>query len=33
MYCYDDNEITLKKIINNKLKDFKGLDNHNINMI
>ena len=31
--CYDDNEITLKKIINNKLRDFKGLDNHNINMI
>ena len=31
--CYEDNEITLKKIINNKLKGFNGLDNHNINMI
>ncbi len=31
--CYEDNEITLKKIISNKLKDFNGLDNHNINMI
>ncbi len=31
--CYEDNEITLKKIIKNKLKDFKGLDSQNINMI
>ena len=31
--CYEDNEITLKKIINNKLRGFNGLDNHNINMI
>ncbi len=31
--CYEDNEITLKKIIITKLKDFKGLNANNINMI
>ena len=31
--CYADNEITIKKIILNKLKGFKGLSAQNINMI
>ena len=31
--CYEDNEITIKKIITNKLKDFKGLSNDNVNLI
>ena len=31
--CYEDNEITIKKIIINKLKDFKGLSSENINLI
>jgi len=31
--CYLDNEITIKKIILNKLKDFKGLTSENVNMI
>ena len=31
--CYKDNEITLKKIIQNKLNDFKGLSQENINII
>jgi DNA polymerase-3 subunit delta len=31
--CYEDNEITIKKIITNKLKDFRGLSNENINLI
>ena len=31
--CYPDNEITIKKIINNKLKGFIGLNPENINMI
>ncbi len=31
--CYLDNEITFKKIILEKLKDFKGLNQHNVGMI
>ena len=31
--CYEDNELTIKKIILNELKDFKGLSNQNINLI
>ena len=31
--CYEDNEITIKKIITTKLKDFKGLTGQNINLI
>ena len=31
--CYEDNEITIKKIITNKLKDFRGLSTENINLI
>ena len=31
--CYNDNEITIRKIILNKLKDFKGLTTENLNLI
>jgi len=31
--CYQDNEITIKKIISDKLRDFKGLTPHVINLI
>ncbi len=31
--CYMDNEISLKRIINKKLKDFQGLTTQNINLI
>ena len=31
--CYNDNEITIKKIIQNRLKDFKGLTPNNLNII
>ena len=31
--CYEDNELTIKKIITNRLKDFKGLSAENINLI
>ena len=31
--CYADNELSIKKIIQNKLKDFKGLTPENINII
>ena len=31
--CYEDNEITIKKLINLKLKDYNGLTPNNINMI
>ncbi len=31
--CYEDNEITLKKIIHNALKDFKGITTQNLNLI
>ena len=31
--CYKDNEISIKKIIQNKLKDFKNLSSENINLI
>ena len=31
--CYQDNEITLKKIITEKLKDYEGLSTENINLI
>ncbi len=31
--CYEDNEITIKKIITTKLKDFNGLTSQNINLI
>ena len=31
--CYNDNEITIKKIIQSKLKDFKGLTSQNLNLI
>ena len=31
--CYEDNEATLKKIILQNLKDFKGLTSENINLI
>ena len=31
--CYEDNELGIKKLINNKLRDFSGLSVHNINLI
>ena len=31
--CYEDNEQTLKRIILDKLKGFKGLNTENINII
>jgi len=31
--CYKDNDITLRKLIHNELKDFKDLNSNNINMI
>jgi len=31
--CYADNEINIRKIILDKLKDFKGLSNQNLNLI
>ena len=31
--CYNDNEITIKKIIQSKLKDFQGLTSQNLNLI
>ena len=31
--CYEDNEISLKKIITSKLNSFTGLTNHNINVL
>ena len=31
--CYEDNEITIKKIIQERLKDFSGLTVQNINLI
>ena len=31
--CYADNEISIRKIILNKLKDFKGLSTQNVNII
>ena len=31
--CYVDNEISLKNIILNKLKDFKGLNSENLNLL
>ena len=31
--CYQDNEISIKKIIQNRLKNFKGLTSQNINII
>ncbi len=31
--CYSDSEMNIKKIINEKLKGFKGLSNENINLI
>ena len=31
--CYSDNEITLKKIIQDKLKDFSGLNSQSLNAI
>lgn len=31
--CYQDNEIGLKKIINNKLKGYEGLTPYNVNLI
>ena len=31
--CYPDNELTIKKIVMKKLKDFKNLTNFNINII
>ena len=31
--CYEDNNITLKNIIQRKLKDFKGINMQNINLI
>ena len=31
--CYEDNEITIKKIITNKLKEFRGLSPQNISLI
>ena len=31
--CYQDNEIVLKKIINNKLKGYEGLTPYNVNLI
>lgn len=31
--CYQDNEISIKKIIQNRLKEFRGLNNVNLNII
>ena len=31
--CYQDNDITLRKIISDELHEFEGLSNNNINMI
>ena len=31
--CYEDNEITIKKIVLNKLKEFNGISAENINLI
>ena len=31
--CYADNEITIKKIINERLKGFNGLTRENVNII
>ena len=31
--CYNDNETTIKKIIQSKLKDFQGLTSQNLNLI
>ena len=31
--CYNDNEITIKKIIQERLKGFRGLSTHNINTL
>ena len=31
--CYDDNEIAIKKIIQNKLGGFEGLSSYNVNLI
>tara|TARA_B100000579_G_scaffold386842_1_gene358848 strand:- start:1288 stop:2289 length:1002 start_codon:yes stop_codon:yes gene_type:complete len=31
--CYNDNDITLRKLIQNELKDFKNLNSNSINMI
>ena len=31
--CYEDNEITIKRIIQNKLKGFNGLNSYNLNII
>ena len=31
--CYEDNELTLKKIIHRKLKDFKGVTSQNVDII
>ena len=31
--CYNDNDITLRKLIHNELKDFKNLNTNNVNMI
>ena len=31
--CYNDNDITLRKLIHNELKDFKNLNTDNVNMI
>ena len=31
--CYEDNEMTLKKIIHRKLKDFKGVTSQNVKII
>ena len=31
--CYPDNELTIRKIIQKRLKNFKGLSPHNINLI
>jgi len=31
--CYQDNEITIKRIITDKLKDYQGVSNHVINFI
>ena len=31
--CYEDNEITIKKIIISELKEFEGISSYNINLI
>ena len=31
--CYEDNEITLRRIVSERLKDYKGLSGENINLI